>query len=682
MGKGRNPHMEYRLRRIGRRFRAQPGHFLTALFALSVLLPGLLLAIFGFRALRQERSRADQEIHERMDRAADMVAGALERQFRDWQDSVDQLPPAGIVDPEKLPQKMRRAMEEPGSVLWFWRDSTGINTHPPGWILMDPSPEQTPDAPPPSEFAAAESLELRDKDYAKAISAYEKLLAAYPRERSRLLMMIARSYRKTGKLESAAARYREVERDARAHIGGTPADLAARYELCSILSLQGMKDALRSEALRTYSDLVHGRWRLDEFRYVSYSEGLRAWLDSPAPAEYFTSLRAEEERALRFNRAVMPLLRSQQRFVSTESRLAVCFSRSHPFAGLILSGSYIQDRLWPEVAAAAGSPDFAFRVLDGEGKILLATEPADLPHSASSRSLEQLGLPWRLQVQHLHPESLYAEYGRRQSFYLFVVITALALLLSGGYLTLRTARREMEVAKLKSDFVSTVSHEFRSPLTGIRHVGELLREGRVKSEARRQEYYGMICRESGRLARLVENLLDFSRMEEGRKEYRFAPLETIGWLRDLAEEFQAENTASGVKLELSLPSRLPALKADREALSCAVHNLLDNAVKYSPDIKTVWLEAEACGSEIIIRVRDLGVGIAEADQRHIFEKFYRGANAAAETKGVGLGLALAVHIVRDHGGTIEVQSKPGAGSTFSMHLPKASQRSHEKAGEP
>ena len=298
--------MEHWLSRIKELIRTRPGHFLTALFGLSVLLPGLLLAVFGIRALRQERSRADQEIHERMDRAASMVAGALERQFRDWQEVVDQVAPAGIADPEKLPQKMCRALQEPDRVLWFWRDSAGINAYPRGSMLMDPLPEQMPDAPAPPEFASAEALEFRDKDYAKAINAYEKLLAAYPLERSRLLLMIARSYRKTGKLETAAARYREVARDAGARIGGTPTDLAARYELCSVLSLQGMKDALQSEALRIYGDLVHGRWRLDEFRYISYSEGLRAWLDFPAPAVEFTGLRAEEERKLRFNRAVLP----------------------------------------------------------------------------------------------------------------------------------------------------------------------------------------------------------------------------------------------------------------------------------------------------------------------------------------------------------------------------------------
>ncbi len=667
--------MGHRWRAIRRLFLARPGHTLTALFAISVLLPGLLLAVFGFRALRQERSRADREIRERMDRAADMVAGALERRFLDWQAAVDRIPVGGILDPTQVPQKIRQAMEEPAGAVLIWRDSAGLHHHPPGGLLPNPVPEEAPATALPPEITAAESsIEFRDKDFTKAIRAYEKLLADYPGERTRLLMMIARSYRKAGKLEAAAARYREVVHDTMARIGGAPADLAARYELCSILAAQGMTEALQAEALRLYRDLVDGRWRLDEFRYCSYSEGLRAWLEPVLPPAEFTVLRDHEEARLQLSRAVAILLGSGQRFFLTASGPTVAFTRAEPFAGLILAGSYLKERLWPEVVAAAGTQDFAFRLLDGEGKVLLATEPAHLVYAPAVRSLEQPGLPWRLQVQPRRPEALYADFARRQNFYLFVVVTAIALLLSGGYLTLRTARREMEVARLKSDFVSAVSHEFRSPLTGIRHVGELLREGRVRSEDRRQEYYGMICRESDRLARLVENLLDFSKIEEGRKEYRFAPLETTEWLRDLAAEFQPGIAPSGMTLAASFPESLPELNGDREALSCAVHNLLDNAVKYSPGAKTVWLEAEARNGGIIIRVRDQGVGIAEDDRKHIFEKFYRGRGATEDIRGAGLGLALAERIVRAHGGTIDVDSRPGSGSTFSIRLPESSRR--------
>jgi signal transduction histidine kinase len=159
-------------------------------------------------------------------------------------------------------------------------------------------------------------------------------------------------------------------------------------------------------------------------------------------------------------------------------------------------------------------------------------------------------------------------------------------------------------------------------------------------------------------------------MEEGRREYRFEPLEADAWLRAVVEEFQAEIAQRGLSLEASLPERLPSLLADREALTCAVHNLLDNAVKYSPAGKTVWLEARTTGGWLTIRVRDRGLGIAEEDRKHIFEKFYRGSiGAATHVKGAGLGLSLVKHIVTAHGGSVACQSRPGEGSTFSMDLP-------------
>jgi signal transduction histidine kinase len=246
----------------------------------------------------------------------------------------------------------------------------------------------------------------------------------------------------------------------------------------------------------------------------------------------------------------------------------------------------------------------------------------------------------------------------------------MALLVFGSYLTGRTVRKELEIARLKSDFVSVVSHEFRSPLTSVRQLGEMLMRGRVPSEERRQQYYELITRESDRLARLMESVLDFSRMEEGRKQYRFEPLDATAWLRALAQDFQAEVAAQGVSIEAGVPDDLPLLVADREALTSAVQNLLDNAVKYSPGCKTVWLEAEPSDSSLIIRVRDRGIGIAEQDRKHIFEKFYRGGSETARrVKGVGLGLSLVKQIAAAHRGSVQVESRPGQGSTFTITLP-------------
>jgi signal transduction histidine kinase len=192
---------------------------------------------------------------------------------------------------------------------------------------------------------------------------------------------------------------------------------------------------------------------------------------------------------------------------------------------------------------------------------------------------------------------------------------------------------------------------------------------RVPSEERRQQYYLTIRRESDRLARLVENVLDIARIKDGRTEYRFEPLDTAGWLRDVAAEFQSMLETGDRRVELSIPDQLPSITADRQSLSTALHNLLDNAVKYSPGRGSVWLEAEPIDDEIVIRVRDAGVGIPRDEQARIFDRFYRGRQLADEVRGTGLGLSLVRHIVSTHDGTIGLASVPGEGTTFTMRLP-------------
>jgi signal transduction histidine kinase len=238
----------------------------------------------------------------------------------------------------------------------------------------------------------------------------------------------------------------------------------------------------------------------------------------------------------------------------------------------------------------------------------------------------------------------------------------------GSFATVRLVRRELRIAQLQSDFTATVSHEFRSPLTGIRQLGEMLLAGRAANdEPRRQQYYELICRESDRLTRLVENVLGFVRMEDGRKQYRFERIETREWLRELAGIAAQRRT-----VDADLPPELPAVEGDKDALSSAVLNLLDNAIKYSPDGAPVGLQASGEGGWVTIGVRDRGRGIAPEEQRRIFDRFYRGPEAGGgPAPGVGLGLALVKRIADAHGARIRVESTPGNGSTFYLSLKAA-----------
>jgi len=230
--------------------------------------------------------------------------------------------------------------------------------------------------------------------------------------------------------------------------------------------------------------------------------------------------------------------------------------------------------------------------------------------------------------------------------------------------------REIEVARLKSDFVSAVSHEFRTPLTTLRQLTELLTSGRVASDERRATYYDTLRRESDRLHRLVEGLLDFGRMEAGALEFRFQPVEATSLVREVVEEFRSEVQDRGYQVAISAMDGECHVRADGEALGRAIWNLLDNAAKYSPDDRAIAITVSRGNGSVAIRVEDHGVGIAPEEHARIFEKFVRGSGSDVRAvKGTGIGLAMVQHIVSAHRGTVGVESTPGAGSAFTILLP-------------
>jgi signal transduction histidine kinase len=232
-----------------------------------------------------------------------------------------------------------------------------------------------------------------------------------------------------------------------------------------------------------------------------------------------------------------------------------------------------------------------------------------------------------------------------------------ALIAVAGYVTVRAVARELEVARLPSDFVSAVSHEFRTPLATLRQLSELLARRPRPERGAPQRYYEDLRHESERLHRLVENLLDFGRMEAGRREFRFEEIDAAALARRVGWDFAQEVAARGYLIKVSAGDHPTGIvvRADQEALARALWNLLDNAVKYSPDSRTVWVDARADGDRLLLSVRDEGVGIPDDEQRRIFDKFVRGSSAtSAGVKGTGLGLAMVQRIVAAHGGEVSV----------------------------
>ncbi len=251
------------------------------------------------------------------------------------------------------------------------------------------------------------------------------------------------------------------------------------------------------------------------------------------------------------------------------------------------------------------------------------------------------------------------------------VIGGLSLLLAFGVgLTFRNVSREMQLARLKSDFVANVSHELRTPLALIRLYAETLELGRLSSEEKFQEYYQIIRKESERLTSLINNILDFSRIEAGKKEYSFSETNLADLVRQTLDSYRYQIEQQGFQYEERIAADIPPVRVDREAIARSLVNLVNNALKYSAKDKFLGVHLYRSNGDVKLEVVDHGIGITKQEMPRIFDKFYRAGDPLVHnTKGSGLGLSLVRHIVHAHGGRVSVDSAPGKGSKFTIALP-------------
>jgi signal transduction histidine kinase len=319
------------------------------------------------------------------------------------------------------------------------------------------------------------------------------------------------------------------------------------------------------------------------------------------------------------------------------------------------------------------NPDQALvvRVSEPSGEVLYETAPTrsdvnfEVTREMDSASFRGLKLAMRNRDLSIDQQV------KRWQHWTWILIGFIDIMLGAGLLLVYSnVRRELHLSQLKSDFVANVSHELKTPLALIRLFAETLELGRVPSEDKARQYYRVINKESQRLTQLINNILDFSRIEAGRKEYRFGPTDVGRIVNDVLEAYRFQIEQQGFALEVNVAEDLPEVIADKEALGQALLNLVNNAIKYSRDEKYLRLDVRRDGERVLLSVTDRGIGVAKGEQKKIFEKFYRAENSLVhETKGSGLGLALVQHIMQAHGGSVEIESAPGKGSTFTLVLP-------------
>jgi signal transduction histidine kinase len=651
--------------------------YLLTLFLAIMLVLAASLSWLGWRLLKQDRALESQRIQERLDNAADLIAASLLHKFSESKDQFTSL--LALSDSDLAARASELSGHGAGTALIVVFRPQAVDAYPPVGLLYYPF-LPTAKEPSASVFEAGEVAEFQQRDYAKAITVFRELSHSRdPAIRAGALLRLARNLRKAQQSRVALDIYGELDQMGATPVGGLPAELLARHARCTLLDELKRTTEMKREARLLYANLHNGRWKLDRGAYRFYARETSRWY-TPDP-----ELEAHEQDGVPTATAVELLWEEWQRIRRAEdiaaghrsvwilghAVLLIWQTSSDRLVALVAGERYLEEHWLSALQPLMDRQSVRLALTDAEGHPLLA-QFSTTPARQAIRSSAETQLPWTLRVLSQDPQAELTQERNRRRLLLLAFTLSFAFVLVGSYFIARAVTRELEVARLQSDFVSAVSHEFRTPLASLCQLSEMLTDGRVPSEARRQEYYEGLRRASERLYRLVETLLDFGRMQAGAQQYRFELVEMGSFFRGVVEAFAQEAGERGYRVDVAEHPHLPPVQADREALARALWNLLDNAVKYSPQNKTVWAKATCENGGVAISVTDKGLGIDPHEQKRIFKKFVRAASAeVAGAKGTGLGLTMVEHIVAAHRAQVHVDSEPGVGSTFTILLPSA-----------
>jgi len=618
---------------------------LLAAFLALTLGPALGLVSLGWRLLEQDRALENQRIEERRENAADQLVAALQR----------------ALQTSEIDLAQRRAPLPGDDALMVEFRPSGIRVHPNGALLFYPLASGMQEAP-SNVYREAETYEFQRQDYRKAVSALTALTRSPDSSiRAGAYLRIARNQRKAGQFDPALRTYADLARYGETPAGGLPAALVARRARCALLVQLGRREDLAREAAELYNLLRHGHWQLSQAAYDVHAEETAAWLGTDRGLEAPSLALAEAVAWLVAQGRREPRDSGRACIVRQGRLVTVLWTRGPEGLNALTAGPQYLERRW----LAPLVP------LSDKLRVSIAVKELNPGAAAATeRTPSMTGLPWTILAANRDMKAEMEEFSGRRRLLLGALGLLAVVIGAGSYFIARAFARELAVMRLQSDFVSAVSHEFRTPLTSLRQLSETLNEGRPLEEEHRAKYYQALDRATRRLQKLVEALLDFGRVESGAMVYRKRDIDAGALVVSVVEEFQREAGDRSYRVELKPAASLPLINADPEALGRALWNLLDNAAKYSPECKTIWVEIEREGAGLAIRVRDRGLGIPAAEQGEILRKFVRGTAArTAGVKGTGIGLAMVKHIVDAHGGTLRLESAPGKGSTFSILLP-------------
>jgi signal transduction histidine kinase len=617
---------------------ARSGYTVIRALLVTAVVLTVVVAWSGWLLLKQGDAIEKQRERERAESSAEALREKIRGKLAGAGDQLS----AWLSQPEApLP-----AIE--GTVVFAERPGR-VELHPSGALPFVPSSDLPAVADP--LLASAETSEFSDGKPEKAAAAYREL-SRHPKSyvRAGALLRLGRVLRISGDWTGALAAYRRLASMGSLLVEGYPAELAGLDG--ERLTLASAGDNRSADLARKIVELIDaGRWQLNR----GTAEYYRSELASSAKPESWRLAEALFESSQYWNPRPAP----RGIHVSRLGEVNVIVMWRANQHGIIAAIGFA-DRFVPRLGSIRS------QVVDAEGQ-LIAGDTSE-PNQTVNIILNDPQKPWMLRVW---SDQQYKKSSGFTTHTMLLMTTSVILFLwTAVYFIARAIRRESQVTRLQADFVAAVSHEFRSPLTTVRQLAEMLEMGQVPSAERRSRYYELLAGEARRLQRLVETLLNFRRMEAGADRYRLEEVDVVRLVTGVAADLDSLARESGKRIEVTTKSSVGHVLADADALALAVRNLVDNAMKYTPGPATIRIQLSEYAGRVSIQVVDHGLGIDRAEQKAIFRQFVRGRAAVdANVMGTGVGLAMVKHVLAAHNGEVRVESEPGKGSTFTLLLP-------------
>ena len=689
---------------------------------LGIGIPSLLLGYLAFRGIQNDQALLEKERLEDHRRIADLITKSIEENIFEAEQAFfytisknqELYQPPLISSLDSLKQE-KPLIEE----VFFFQNFEEIHLPVANLLFLPNGSTQSISTSSQSpamvrEIQTGQQFEFQQKRYQEALASYQQAYeqVSDPQMKGELLSAIARVQKNSTFLQDAIKTYETIVQDY-SHAqtaGGLPLGLTAYLELGSLsLAINDTLSAIKT-FIELYEGLIHREWTVEKAQYDFFIQQIKESIDEiflktslSAPLQpyqgTFTMLEGDEEkqrkiteRLLTFQENAVTDLQakvtrnlenspsSTERFtlesgehtylVSLLSQYMGNGNQINGIWGILLNAGHLRDNLLQQSLQRHFYSEKTGWIVKGrDGKTILKSENAPLGSFTVNTNFEGNFPPWLVELYQQDPP-LFDVFNFTTGIYFYMFLLIAGILIFGLALTIRTVTHELELAKIKSDFVSTVSHEFKSPLTSIRQLAEMLQTGRVTSEERRKRYYDVLLGQSERLSLLIDNILDFSKIEEGRKEFEFKLVDIGMLLQEIVSTIQHQVRHEGFDIQVKIEKSPPSIMVDRSAIRQAITNLIDNAIKYSGESKKVIVQAYTENQYLIISIKDFGIGIKKEEIDKVFERFYRGGDELTRTvKGSGLGLTLVKQIVDVHHGSVHVESEPGRGSTFSVRLP-------------